>query len=628
MFITPARILAIGSIVALFTTGCATVNSQNSGTASFRESASDVVNRAPSSMTLPADKAADGGQVLDENYLRTQADYHFTLAESLSLEGNSPRAVEEYRQTLVYDQKSPIVHLRLAAEYVKQGLVSEAVEQTKTALVINPKYEDARLLLGGLYSALRMYDDALAQYSRVLQDNPENYEASMFVGALLAEQKKYDLALQEFDRLAKNPANPNTHLAMYYQGRIYLEQGGDKNKAKAEAAFLRALEIKPNHVDAALALGQIYETSGQSAKAVRLYQVYQERHGPNSEVADELARLYIGDKDYTRAYQQLAVIEANDPSNLNVKSKMAFILIEQQKFKDAILRLEEVLAIEPSSDKIRFYLGAVYEEVKDYRSAITHFEKVPSVSTYFKESVVHTAYLYKLIGNYDRAIESVQDGIRVHGDYPQFYALFASLLDDRKEFRRAEQMLKEATERFPKHTQLLYFLGNMQDRLGERDNTIVTMKRVLTLDKDHVQALNFLAYTYADLNRNLDDAEAFARRALELQPNDGYILDTLGWVVFKRGRVPEAIRLLESAHTIQPNESVIAEHLGDAYYQQQMPEKAKNYYRRAAESESNVAQVEKIRAKIVSIDRQMVAPNDEHERQPASAKSESQPFKK
>jgi tetratricopeptide (TPR) repeat protein len=618
-----ARVLCLSALLVLplLTVGCATHPARWSSGGDtdgeiYRESSADVVNRAPAAMALPQatsgpgtlspkDQRQTAGELVDDLYLRTQADYHFTLAESHSLDGEAQRAIEGYKLTLVYDPKSPVVHLRLAAEYVKQGLVSEAIEQAKTALEHDPKFEDAYLLLGGLYSALRMYDDALKQYRTVIKLNPENTEAPMFIGALLAEQKKFAEAADYFERLAKSPDNPQAHLAWYYLGRVRLEENPKKNTPRAESAFRESLISKPSYTDALLALGQLLEGSGRLPQAQQLYQGFQEKHGPSEDVAQELARLYLQAKDYNRAFEQLALVEAADSADINVKAKMAFILIEQQRYPEAILRLEEVLSLEPSSDKARFYLGAIYEETKDYRSAIAQFKKVPPVSSYYKESVVHAAYLHKLLGEIDSGIAAIEEGLKAVDDHPQFYALYASLLDESRQYNKAVTMLADAVERFPNHAELHFYLGNMQDRTGDKDRALVTMKRVLSLDADHVAALNFIAYSYAETGQNLEEAERMIRKAIELSPSDGYILDTLGWVLFKRGKGAEAVRVLEAALKLQPSESVIAEHLGDAYYLMQMPDRAKKFYQRAAENESNVAQVEKIRAKIVSIDRQI-----------------------
>ena len=615
------------NVAALVLTGtlfaCATTPKEK--TAALYESAADVTNRAPSSMSMPQ---TDGKTpVIDEVALRTKADYHFTIAESMSLEGESAKAIEEYKLTLVYDPNSAQVRLRLAAEYVKAGLVSEAVEQCKAALETDPKHEDARLLLGGLYSAMRMYDDAVAQYRYVQKANPENYEAPLFIGAIQAEQHKFSDAIITFTNLSKDMDAPNRHTAFYYIGRVKLEESETlkgaaqlRDQKQAEAAFKQSLVLKPSYQEAVLALGNMYESTGRKPQTISLYQNFQEKNGPSANVAEELSRLYIELKDYSKAYEQFAIMEAADKTDVNVKAKMAFILIEQQRYPEAVTRLEDVLAMEPSSDKIRFYLGAVFEETKDFDQAIANFQQIPVGSSYFKEAIVHTSYLYKLGGSYDKAIAAIEDGIKKDAEQPQFYALYASLLDDTKQYDRAFKMLSGAVKKFPEHAQLQFFYGTLQDRIGKKKESVETMKAVVKIEKDHVQALNFLAYAYADQGQNLDEAEQLVRRAASLQPNDAYIMDTLGWVLFKKGKANEAIRTLEAAYKIQPDESVIAEHLADAYYSSQMPEKAKKLYSRAAELDTNVAHADTIRAKVVAIDRQVQTLEGSGERKPASTK--------
>jgi len=612
------RFAALLGLMTL-TVGCSLLPGRGDGGEAglYRESAADIVNRAPSSMSVPGESKVSPN---DHTFQRTQADYHYALGETYSLQGDTARAAEEYKLTLIYDPTSPQVHVRLAAEYVKQGLVSEAMEKVKAAVKIDPKYVDAHLLLGGLYSALRSYEEALKEYRLVQSENPDNTEAPLFIGAILAEQKKYSEAAEQFEKLGRNANNPNAHVAWYYLGRVRLEENREKNTARAESAFEQSIATKPSYSEATLALGNLYERSDRRDKAIRLYQAFQEKFGPSASVAEDLSRLYIEKKDYQHAFEQLAIIESSDPTDIGVKAKMAFILIEQQKFREAIARLEDILLIEPSSDKIRFYLGAVYEEVNDFKSAVGHFQKVPVGSSYYSEAVVHASYLFKKLGEYTKAIEAIQAGIKAKDDHAPFYALYASLLDDQKEYKQAVAMLMDATKKLPEQAQLHFFLGNMQDRIGDREGTISSMKRVLDLDRDHVQALNFLAYIYADSGRELEEAERMARRALDQQPDDGYILDTLGWVLFKRGQYSESVRTLEAAYKKQPNEAVIAEHLGDAYYQSHMPEKAKKLYQRAAENEANVTILEKIRSKIYAVDRQIQAVGDGDVRQPASTK--------
>jgi Tfp pilus assembly protein PilF len=197
------------------------------------------------------------------------------------------------------------------------------------------------------------------------------------------------------------------------------------------------------------------------------------------------------------------------------------------------------------------------------------------------------------------------------------YAVYASLLDEKKDYGTASDVLKMGIEKFPDQVQLRFFLGTIQDRLGNKDQVINNMKLVIEMDPNHVQGLNYLAFTYADSDKNLEEAEKLVRRALELEPQDGYILDTLGWVLYKKGQFNESIKILESAYKHQPNESIIAEHLGDAYNKHQMVEKARQMYQKAAETESDDEKLKEIRAKISSLQKQELK-KDVTGRMPAS----------
>ena len=134
--------------------GCTSVHQQ---TGSFVSQAETVASN-PLALQLkePSDANIDGV------YTQSKADYHFTLAESYSLQDDPSKAVENYKMALVYDQKSPQIRYRLALEYVKLGLVSEGIGQAKEAQALDPQHKDVALLLGGLYSALHLYDQALA----------------------------------------------------------------------------------------------------------------------------------------------------------------------------------------------------------------------------------------------------------------------------------------------------------------------------------------------------------------------------------------------------------------------------------------------------------------------------------
>ncbi|MCB0377363.1 MAG: tetratricopeptide repeat protein [Bdellovibrionales bacterium] len=593
--------------------GCSTLGFPKGSSSPFISSAARVEGDAPASMAIPDQSK----EQVDDVYMQTKADYHFTMAESYSLQEDPAKAVENYKLALVYDQSSAQIRYRLALEYVKLGLVSEAVSQCQEALSIDEKHKDAALLLGGLYSAMHLFDKALGEYEKVLKFFPNDLEASLFIGALYAEKGEFKTAINHFLKLSRNKAIEDKSQVWYYLGRIYSSQPTPSFK-NAESAYVTSLKLDPEAVEVVLALGSLYEQNKKLEKAKRLYSSYQDEHGSHYVVAERLAQLYLASDNMEKAQQQLRVVESFDPENLNTSLKIALILIEQKKYKEAINKLENILQRSPDSEKVRFYLGALYEEVKNYRAAIQQFETIKFGSSYFEDAIMHGAYLYKLLGNFDSAIETVKRGLYHQNNNPKFWVLHASLLDENNNIKEARAVLSKAAQMFPDDKQVHFQLGSVYDRLGQKDKTVEHMEKVIDLDADHVQALNYLAYVYAEATNNLDQAEKLARKALNLQPEDGYIMDTLGWVLFKQNRLQEAVKLLEKAHAKEKKESIIAEHLGDAYFRYKLHRKAKDMYMKAKELEKDKLNQEKIQSKIYSIEKKLQAESQDPRRQPAS----------
>ncbi|MCB0356477.1 MAG: tetratricopeptide repeat protein [Bdellovibrionales bacterium] len=593
--LTIISLLSLSSLI-----GCSSLKRLE--TAIFRDSTLNNLNPAPAKMS-PPEKVSDA-QLIDPVYNRTQADYNYTVGEALSLDGQTEKAIEAFKLTLIYDPQSVSVRLRLAAEYIKQGLMSEAIEQTELAIEADPTTLEGRLLLGGLYSTLKMYDVAMKQYDYLAIQYPENLDIPVYRGALLAEQKRYDESEDVFLHLAQHSKNDNPARAYYYLGRVQSQRDGAKQNKKAEQSFLKALSLDPENEDIVSALAQHYLKIDKGEQAFSLLASFQDKFGPKKSIARTLSVMYLEKEEYEKALKQLELLEGFEPDNLNIKVKIALILIEKKDFENAIDKLEEIIRVAPESDKIRFYLGAVYEEVKKPKLAIEHFSVINEGSVYFSEAAIHSAYLYKIIGDLEASVNTIEDAIKRKNDVPQFYTFYASLLDELKQFDKAISMLDKAVVQFPDNAQIRFFLGSMWDRKGDKEQTISHMKKVLEVDEQHVQALNYLAYTYADLGKNLQEAETLAFKALGANPDDGYILDTVGWVLFKQGRYEEAIKYLEAAYNNVNTESIIAEHLGDAYYRFELIEKAKKMYLKAVSVAEDESRISEIRTKLSTIEKQ------------------------
>jgi Flp pilus assembly protein TadD len=125
------------------------------------------------------------------------------------------------------------------------------------------------------------------------------------------------------------------------------------------------------------------------------------------------------------------------------------------------------------------------------------------------------------------------------------------------------------------------------------------MKTAIRLDPDNSNALNYLGYTYADLGRELEEAERLIRQALKFKPNDGYITDSLGWVYYQRGEYEKALSILKKASKLVPEDPIILEHVGDAYLKLDDRQNALRYYRKSLRKRDK--DTEEIQRKIDSL---------------------------
>ena len=188
----------------------------------------------------------------------------------------------------------------------------------------------------------------------------------------------------------------------------------------------------------------------------------------------------------------------------------------------------------------------------------------------------------------------ISEAIEKAPNYAAFYIFNASLKEEEEDIDGAVETLEKAKKRFPDHEKIRYYLGSLYDRQGETKKSIQEMEAILETNPKHADALNYIAYTWTVQGTHLEKAEEYIRRAMKIRPKNGYIVDSLGWNLFVRGKVKEAIPYLEKAANLKPNEATILDHLADAYLKANLQNKALVQYRKAFE----VAQDEKLKDKI------------------------------
>jgi tetratricopeptide (TPR) repeat protein len=157
----------------------------------------------------------------------------------------------------------------------------------------------------------------------------------------------------------------------------------------------------------------------------------------------------------------------------------------------------------------------------------------------------------------------------------------------------------------PKNDQALFQLGAIYDENKNKEKSIASMKKAIELNPQNAPALNYLGYTWAEMGVQLDEAEGLILRALKIEPNDGFYIDSLGWVYYQKGDYSKAVEQLERAVEITVDDPAIMEHLADAYEKVGKPDRAITRYREALKKATENDQIKRIREKLQRLEKKI-----------------------
>ena len=183
-------------------------------------------------------------------------------------------------------------------------------------------------------------------------------------------------------------------------------------------------------------------------------------------------------------------------------------------------------------------------------------------------------------------------------DSVQILETMITLERSQKHLPEAIALAQRLVEAQPKNDRYLFVLGALQGEAGDRAAAVATVRRAIEANPENAAALNYVGYSLAEQGENLDEAERLIRRALVLQPNDGFFLDSLGWVYFQRGDYTRAIDELQRAAESTGDDPTINEHLADAYRKLGREPEALRVYREALAKTEDPAQRARLEEKI------------------------------
>ena len=396
---------------------------------------------------------------------------------------------------------------------------------------------------------------------------------------LLANAKNKDAAFAMLEGLVAPYANlPESHIALA-QGAFVK---GDAARATSEARI--ALAQKPASEMAALTLAQV---TADKAEAARILTAFLQAYPKAVEVRTAYARTLVEQKQYEPARVEFMQLLAEKPDNLTSMYALGMLGVQSNRLPEAEKYLSmyvKALAENPDEERdpsqALLILAQIAEDRNDTATALKWLALVDSGEGVLGAQIKRAQITAKA-GNLIEARRLLRE-INPEGEHDQAQVALAEaqLLRDANQGTAAFTVLGDALKRYPNNTDLLYDFAMVAEKANNLEVMEKALRRVIELAPTNQNAYNALGYSLAERNIRLPEAYLLIEKALSLAPDDPFIMDSLGWVQFRLGKLKEAEEVLRRAYTARPDPE-IAVHLGEVLWVKGQKDDAQKLWRDA-----------------------------------------------
>jgi tetratricopeptide (TPR) repeat protein len=532
-----------------------------------------------------------GEMVIKAKASQSSVDY---LATDLFLKGNMSLLQGDYATAVVlfkhlvslvpndeFLQKKYAITLIRTGDLETSVVVLEKLYQTG-------KDEKVGLILAGVYTGIDQEEKARKIYRQVLATNPQNEDACIFLGKSMAMAKEAAKAISQLSSCsAKDKKNG---MYDYYIGKIQLDMG---QVPKAMESFKAAYQRQPNLAQAVNALGILLEEREQHESAIKIYEKYLSAQPNDGAVLTRIVQTLFLKERFTEVIPYAERLSDLEPDNLNLKVKLGILYTDAKKYPEAVSVFKDLLTAAPKSDKILYYLGAIHQETNQFQESIEYFNEIPATSGLFSDSSVQMANMLstmaqndhhakvdkgwksKFLKHVNTRIETLKE-MRV-----EFSVIKAGFYEGTGQYKSAMETMMVVQDEKSFSTQHKYYLANLYEKEKKFDESTSLIMSIIEKEPKNAHAWNFLGYSLLVRGEEMDKAFEYIQTALKINPEDGYIRDSLGWYYFKKGQTHKALAELENAVKKVPDDVEILKHLAIIHKELKDYNRAKGFFESA-----------------------------------------------
>ena len=486
--------------------------------------------------------------------------YEFLLGEIALQRGDNELAAQTFLDLAKRTRDARVA--RRAVEIATQSRMPElALEAAKTWHELDPKSSQALQVVAALLVGNKRVEEALPYLEKLLAADGVTLENGfMQLNRLLAGNPDKAANLRVVRQLAaRHPQLPQAHFAL---AQASVSAGEDE---AAVAAIRRAAALRPEWELAALLEAQILQKRSPAA-AAKVLEAFVAKNPNSREARLNYARVLVMDKRLPEARRQFEAVLAANPGNTEVIYAVGLLAFQLKDYPVAEENMKRLLGLDyPDANRVRYVLGQIAEEQKHWPQAVQWYERI-AAGEHLLPARLRTANAIAKQGKLDEAREFLK---RVAADNPgeqaQLTVAEAQLLREANLNQDALQLLGTALQKEPEQPELLYDHALTAEKLERFDILEANLRKLIQVRPDHAHAYNALGYSFAERNMRLQEARKLIERALELAPEDYFIIDSLGWVLYREGDLKGAAEQLRRAYSGRPDAEIGA-HLGEVLW--------------------------------------------------------------
>jgi tetratricopeptide (TPR) repeat protein len=484
-------------------------------------------------------------------------------------------AEEAFEKALICDPDSRYILRKLPILLIRMGKQAGAAKWLRTLIDTYPDELQDRLLLARLNIRNGDIDEAIQLYKELIELTPGDEAMLLRLGFLYSEQKRYNEAEQTFRQALS--INNESLFAHLYLARLAIQT---KDLDQAAEWYEKALSLNWS-VDLALELAEFYGIQENYKKVEHQYRSILENEPKNHRAGLGLVHtLLLQDKE-KEALQILAQLRKNSDAPNQIDIITARLYLRSKKFKKAAAILEPI-ATKQDVPEATYMLAIIRYQQKQPDKAINLLQTIEEESAHYENAISLQVRILLEQKKQDQAIKLIDKALNNTSTVsPELYTLLASMYMEQNQMQKGYDVLETALIKYPDNPQIYFEYGLLLEQDAMQQKAIARMEKVLELEPDHAEALNYLGYTWADNNVNLEKALEYIQKSMNLKPGSGYIQDSLGWVYFRMGKLDLAIQEIMAALLLEPDDPNIYEHLGDIYQKQGKRKKAEDAFKKA-----------------------------------------------